>query len=66
MTLYEEPRMRYICPGTWFLLLALANGVFQDLTSLSDLETVQSILGNLLCRARCRPEDLERPVIRGM
>ena len=66
MTLYEEPCMRYMCPVTWFLSLALADGVFQDLASLSDLETVQPIPGNLLYRAKYRPEVLERPVMRGM
>ena len=66
MTLYEEPRMRYMCPVTWFLSLAFADGVFQDMECLNDLEAVQPIPGNLLYRAKYRPEVLERPVMRGM
>lgn len=58
--------MRYMCPVTWFLSLAFADGVFQDLKSFHDLETAQPIAGNLLYRAKYRSEFLERPVMRGM
>jgi hypothetical protein len=40
--------MRYMCLVTWFPLLAFADGVFKELNSLEDLETVQPIPGNLL------------------
>jgi hypothetical protein len=66
MTLYEEPRMRHMCPVTWFLSLAFADGVFQDMESFNDLEAVKPIPGNLLYRAKYRLEFLERPVMRGM
>ena len=66
MTLYEEPHMRYMCPVTWFLSLAFADGVFQDMESSKDLETVKPIPGNSLYRAKYKPEVLERPVMRGM
>ena len=66
MTLCEEPRMRYMCPVTWFLSLAFADGAFKELDSFNDLETVQPIPGNLLYRAKYKTEMLERPVMRGM
>ena len=66
MTLYEEPHMRHMCPVTWFLSLAFADGVFQDMESSNDLEAVKPILGNMLYRAKYRAEFLERPVMRGM
>jgi hypothetical protein len=34
--------------------------------SSNDLEAVKPILGNLLYRPKYKPEDLERPVVRGM
>jgi hypothetical protein len=58
--------MRYMCPVTWFLLLAFADGAFKELESFNDLDTVQPILGNLLYRAKYKTKMLERPVIRGM
>ncbi|KZM26465.1 hypothetical protein ST47_g2208 [Ascochyta rabiei] len=66
MTLYEEPLMRYMCPVTWFLSLAFADGVFEDMGTSDDLETVKPIPGNMLYRAKYKSEVLERPVIRGM
>jgi hypothetical protein len=66
MTLCGEPRMRYMCPVTWFLSLAFAGGAFKELESFNDLETVQPIPGNLLYRAKYKSEVLECPVMRGM
>jgi hypothetical protein len=65
MTLCEDPRMRYMCPVTWFLSLAFADGAFKELESFNDLATVQPIPGNLLYRAKYKTEALEHPVMRG-
>lgn len=58
--------MQYMCPVTWFLSLAFADGVFKGLESFNDLETVQPIPGNLLYRARYKSEIRELPIMRGM
>ena len=66
ITLYEEARKRHMCLITWFRSLAFTDGVFQDMESLNDLETVESIPGSPLYRAKCRPKILECPVMGGM
>jgi hypothetical protein len=66
MTLREEPRMRYMCPMTWFLSLAFTDGAFKELESFKDLESVDPIPGNRLYRTKYQSEMLERPVMRGM
>ncbi|KAF3049144.1 hypothetical protein E8E11_005165 [Didymella keratinophila] len=52
MTLCEEPRMRYMCPVTWFLSLAFADGAFKELESFKDLETVQPVPGEATATQR--------------
>lgn len=36
--LYEEMGDRALCPVTWFLAQALADGVFEDPTSINKME----------------------------
>ena len=66
ITLYEEPHMRYMCPVTWFLSLAFADGVFQDMEFTNELEASRPILGNLFYKAKSKPEVLECSVLMGM
>lgn len=66
MVLYEEPLMRYMCPVTWFLSLAFADGVFQDLSSYKDLSKAQPPLGSSLYRAKYKKDALDRPIMRNV
>jgi hypothetical protein len=64
MVLYEEPLMRYMCPVTWFLSLAFADNVFQDLSSFEDLAKVRPPPGGSLYRARYKKDALDCPIMR--
>lgn len=64
MVLYEEPLMRYMCPVTWFLSLAFAGNVFQDLSSHGDLAKARPLAGSSLYRARYKKDTLDRPIMR--
>ncbi|XP_014557730.1 hypothetical protein COCVIDRAFT_36802 [Bipolaris victoriae FI3] len=64
MVLYEEPLMRYMCPVTWFLSLAFADDVFQNLSSHEDLTKARPPAGSSLYRARYKKDALDRPIMR--
>ena len=66
MVLYEEPLMRYMCPVTWFLSLAFADGVFRDLSSYKDLSKVEPPPGSSLYRAKYTDGASERPIMRNV
>jgi hypothetical protein len=56
--------MRYMCPVTWFLSLAFADNVFQDLSSFEDLAKVRPPPGGSLYRARYKKDALDCPIMR--
>lgn len=56
--------MRYMCPVTWFLSLAFADNVFQDLSSHEDLAKARPPAGSFLFRARYNKDALDRPIMR--
>jgi hypothetical protein len=60
------PSKRYMCPVTWFLALAFADDVFQDIRSYLDLNSIRPIEGSLKYTARYKADALQRPVMRGM
>ncbi|KAF1363482.1 hypothetical protein EJ07DRAFT_152290 [Lizonia empirigonia] len=62
----EIPSKRYMCPVTWFLSLAFADNVFEDIGSYHDLPSIQPIEGSVKFTARYRADALERPIMRGM
>ena len=66
MILYEEPLLRCLCPVTWFLSLAFADGVFKDLSSPNDLRRVTPPPGTYLAHVKYAESALERLVLRGM
>src|SRR4051812_32528962 len=58
--------MRFMCPVTWFLSLAFADGVFEDLHSYNDLESAKPLPGDRDYTAKYKPEALKRPIMRAM
>jgi hypothetical protein len=64
MLLYEEDDTRSICPVTYFIALALADGVFEDCTSFQDIEDKRLPPGSLLYKYRCKPEAKTKPILR--
>jgi hypothetical protein len=56
MLLYEEATMRSMCPVTYFMALALADGVFEECTSFQDIEAKKLPLGSSLYKYRYKSE----------
>jgi hypothetical protein len=62
--LTEEPNIRSACPVTYFIALALADGVFSEGDTFEDLTARKIQLGALSYSFRFKPEALERPILR--
>ncbi|EFQ93944.1 hypothetical protein PTT_08526 [Pyrenophora teres f. teres 0-1] len=66
MLLYEEAGMRSMCLVTYFLALALADGVFDGCESFKDIEVKELPLGSLLYTYRYKSEAKQRPILRSI
>ncbi|KAF2849805.1 hypothetical protein T440DRAFT_490368 [Plenodomus tracheiphilus IPT5] len=60
----EEPTIRSACPVTYFIAMALADGVFCEGNTFNDLAAQRVPAGALTYRFKYRPEALERPIMR--
>ncbi|PZD37947.1 DUF3435 domain containing protein [Pyrenophora tritici-repentis] len=66
MLLYEEATMRSMCPVTYFIALALADGVFDSCKTFEDIEAKELPLGSSLYKYRYKPEAKQRPILRSI
>ena len=66
MLLYEEAEMRSMCPVTYFLALALADGVFDGCESFKDIEAKELPPGSSLYKYRYKSEAKQRPILRSI
>jgi hypothetical protein len=66
MLLYEEVIMRSMCPVTYFIALALVDGVFEDYHSFQDIKAKQLPLGSSLHKYRYKSDLKRRPILRSI
>ncbi|EOA89662.1 uncharacterized protein SETTUDRAFT_104713 [Exserohilum turcica Et28A] len=64
MLLTEEPGDRALCPVTYFLALALADGVFEGCKTLSDLRSKKPPLGSSYCEFPYHADVGSTPILR--
>ncbi|KAI1673666.1 DUF3435 containing protein [Pyrenophora tritici-repentis] len=58
--------MRSMCPVTYFIALALADGVFDSCKTFEDIEAKELPLGSSLYKYRYKPEAKQRPILRSI
>jgi hypothetical protein len=66
MMLYEGPTERHLCPITYFLALALADGALKNYSSISDLVAVRPIPGQQAVTFAINPEMSKTPFLRAI
>ncbi|KAJ5035249.1 hypothetical protein J3E74DRAFT_232059 [Bipolaris maydis] len=64
MLLTEEPEDRALCPVTYFLALALADGVFEGCKTLSDLQSMKPSPGSSYCEFPYHADVGNLPILR--
>jgi hypothetical protein len=62
--LTEEPEDRSLCPVTYFLALALADGVFEGCTTMHDLEAKETPPGSASCSFKYKASVGDKPLLR--
>jgi hypothetical protein len=66
MLLYEERSSRQTCPVTYFLALALADGVLEKCNTIHDIHAKRYAPGSSIYRYSYKPEAKERPILRSV
>jgi hypothetical protein len=66
MLLYEERSSRQTCLVTYFLALALADGVLEKCNTIGNIHAKRYAPGSLIYHYRYKPEAKEKPILRSV